>query len=56
MLKRWVITPYLERKTDGFVSGDVYTFGFPDPNEGDSDGGTVDLGSESYDVHDEGGS
>ncbi|WP_336362092.1 FxsA family protein [Halalkalicoccus salilacus] len=56
VLKRWVITPYLERKTDGFVSGDVYTFGFPNPNEGDSDGGTVDLGSESYDVHDEGGS
>jgi UPF0716 protein FxsA len=54
-LKRWVITPYLEKKTGGFASGGVYTIGFPDPNEGDSGGGgggTVDLGSDSYDVDD----
>lgn len=59
-LKRWVITPYLERRTDGFISGDVYTFGYPNPDEDDSGagsgarGGTVDLGSDSYDVHDDG--
>lgn len=53
-LKRWVITPYIEKKTGGFASGGVYTIGFPDPNEGDSNGGggTVDLGSDSYDVDD----
>lgn len=35
-LSRFVVAPYLERKTGGFVSGNVYTFGFPND---DSDGG-----------------
>ena len=29
-LKRWVIVPYLDNRTDGFATGNVWTFGFPD--------------------------
>ena len=35
-LKRWVIVPYLDKQTDGFATGNVWTFGFPD-GDGDSD-------------------
>jgi UPF0716 protein FxsA len=28
-LSRWVLVPALERRSGGFVSGNVYTFGFP---------------------------
>lgn len=28
-LKRWLIVPYLDRKTGGFVTGEVYVGGFP---------------------------
>jgi len=34
--KRWVITPYLDAKADGFVSGNVYVGGFP--GQGDTGG------------------
>lgn len=54
LVKRFVVTPYIEKKTDGFLSGNVYTYGFPDANDGDDD--TVDIGSESYDVGDSEGS
>ena len=47
-LKRFVLGPYLERRTGGFVSGDVYTFGFPRADGGDDD--TYDLGADDYDV------
>lgn len=30
-LTRHVITPYLDSRTDGFATGDVYTGGFPQP-------------------------
>lgn len=64
-LKRYVIVPYADRKTDGFASGQVWTFGFPDgadaqaaggpagygPDAGDVDGDeTVDLGADEYTV------
>jgi len=35
-LKRWVVVPYIDNKTDGFATGNVWTFGFPD-GDGDSD-------------------
>ncbi|KDE57949.1 exlusion protein FxsA [Halostagnicola sp. A56] len=35
-LKRFVIVPYADKKTSGFISGNVYTFGFP--NGGDAGG------------------
>ncbi|THE66683.1 membrane protein FxsA [Salinadaptatus halalkaliphilus] len=61
-LKRWVIVPYADKKTDGFASGAVWTYGFPDEagaggssNAGRSDAassgdGTYDLGEDAYTV------
>ncbi|SIS08348.1 FxsA family protein [Natronorubrum thiooxidans] len=59
-LKRFVIVPYADKKTGGFASGKVWTFGFP--NEGmardgaqtgtgdGGAGGTYDLGADDYSV------
>ena len=45
IVKRLIVTPYLDKKTGGFVSGDVYTFGFPGPDEeGGRDDDVVDVG------------
>ncbi|WP_121743705.1 FxsA family protein [Natronorubrum halophilum] len=55
-LKRFVIIPYADKKTGGFASGQVWTFGFPDggvARDGGSeptDGGTYDLGADDYTV------
>jgi len=46
-LLRLVVRPYLERRTDGFVTGDVWTGGFPDDD-------TIDLGAGEYRVDDDG--
>ena len=40
--QRWVVEPYVEKKTGGFATGNVYTFGFPnaeDASAGSSSGG-----------------
>ncbi|USZ67547.1 membrane protein FxsA [Halorussus salilacus] len=37
-VQRWVVTPYVEKQTGGFATGNVYTFGFP--NADDGGGGT----------------
>ncbi|WP_254862619.1 FxsA family protein [Halovivax gelatinilyticus] len=54
LLKRRVVVPYVDTKTDGFATGAVWTGGFPDGGgqyDGwDSDGSTVTLGDESYSV------
>jgi len=42
LAKKFVVTPYLDKKTGGFASGNVYTFGFP----GD-DGAAGQSGSQS---------
>lgn len=42
-LKRWVVVPYLDDKTGGFASGQVWTGGFP--GEGDDPLGGVAGGS-----------
>lgn len=52
-LKRWVVVPILDDRTGGFATGRVYTFGFPDPDDGGSE--TYDLGPDAYDVEVEGG-
>ncbi|WP_394741068.1 FxsA family protein [Natronococcus roseus] len=60
-LKRYVIVPYADKKTGGFASGNVWTFGFPEGspngNEGQaqwSDGGnTYDLSEDDYSVDSE---
>jgi len=41
-LKRYVVVPYIEEHTDGFATGNVYTFGTP---EDDFVGGTWDQGT-----------
>ncbi len=33
-LKRWVVTPYLDEKTGGLVTGRIYTSGFPNDGSG----------------------
>jgi len=52
-LERFVVRPYLDRKSDGFVTGGVYTAGFP--NEGDAydDDDVYDV--DGYQVDDERG-
>ncbi|UPV74803.1 membrane protein FxsA [Halorussus limi] len=32
-VQKWVVKPYVEKKTGGFVSGNVYTFGFPNAED-----------------------
>lgn len=41
-LKKYVVVPKLDERTDGFATGRVWTFGFPDPDEfqGDATGGS----------------
>lgn len=64
-IKRFVVVPYVDKKSDGFATGKVWTFGFPDqgaadPGQGQNSGpgggssggstGTVDLGEDDYTV------
>ena len=43
-LKRWLVVPYIDRKTGGIASGNVYVGGFP--NGADTDDSDVyDVGS-----------
>lgn len=48
LVKKYVITPYLDSKSDGFVTGTVYTGGFPDG--GDQESTTYDLGDDEYTI------
>ncbi|ADD06409.1 FxsA domain protein [Natrialba magadii ATCC 43099] len=43
-LKRYVVIPYADKKTDGLASGAVWTFGFPDGDHPGA-GGPTDTGS-----------
>ncbi len=38
LLSRYVVTPYLDERTDGFLSGNVYVGGFPGDAPGGADG------------------
>ncbi|MCU4718654.1 FxsA family protein [Halapricum hydrolyticum] len=57
-LKKWVITPYVDTKTGGFATGQVYTAGFPGDGEradvtGQQTGeDTYDVGDDDYDIGD----
>ncbi len=33
-LKRYVVVPYLDKRAEGFVTGDVWTYGFPEDESG----------------------
>lgn len=50
--KRWVVTPYLDKRTGGFATGNVYTFGFPNPSEsgGGSSRTVYDVDAEFTDI------
>ncbi|WP_224449060.1 FxsA family protein [Haloprofundus salilacus] len=52
VIKRYVVKPYLDKQADGFVSGGVWTGGFPYPDEDDDD--VYDVGSNSYRFDDDG--
>ncbi|MFB6106373.1 MAG: FxsA family protein [Halobacteriaceae archaeon] len=55
-LKRFVLGPYLDRKTGGFVSGNVYTFGFPSgaaDDVGGAGGGDADVYDVDFEVEDD---
>ena len=53
-LKRWVVVPYIDNKTDGFATGNVWTFGFPDGDNpfgsGGFDGGPGGSGPSAGDI------
>ena len=54
-LKRYVIVPYADKKAGGFVSGNVWTIGFPEgatQNAHSDPDGTYDLGADAYSVDD----
>ena len=51
-LKRWVVVPYIDNKTDGFATGNVWTFGFPD---GDGDNNPFGSGGHGGSGPDAGG-
>lgn len=54
-IRRFVVVPYVNEKTHGFATGNVWTFGFPDQDrQGSTRGGsnddTYDLGEDDYSV------
>ncbi|UPM43107.1 FxsA family protein [Halocatena salina] len=53
LVQKYVITPYLDGKSDGFVTGTVYTGGFPNPNANASNEQTTttyNLGEDEYSI------
>jgi Protein affecting phage T7 exclusion by the F plasmid len=48
-VKRWVLVPYFDQKTDGFVTGRIYTGGFPGNDAGEKGGGGNAPGSPGSD-------
>jgi len=54
--KKWVVTPYIDAKTGGFASGNVYVGGFPGgdaPGQGQnqpSGGDTYEIDDDAYDI------
>jgi UPF0716 protein FxsA len=50
-VKKWVVVPYADAKTRGFVTGNVYTGGFPgNVSVGNDDGSSTRTGGDTYDV------
>jgi len=44
-VQKWVVKPYVEKKTGGFASGNVYTFGFPNAEDVSANGTGAGAGS-----------
>ncbi|MDY6817995.1 MAG: FxsA family protein [Halobacteriales archaeon] len=51
-VKRWVVVPALDRKSGGFVTGNVYVGGFPNM-DGGSSGGSQATGAEGRSEQDD---
>ncbi|NHN59573.1 MULTISPECIES: FxsA family protein [Halorussus] len=43
-VQKWVVKPYVEKKTGGFASGNVYTFGFPNAEDVGASGSSTGAG------------
>ncbi|PSQ57071.1 membrane protein FxsA, partial [Halobacteriales archaeon SW_8_68_21] len=57
-LKKYVVVPYIEKETDGFLSGNVYIGGFPNDGEGGftmGGGGSPGGGPDGFSGGDDGG-
>ena len=52
-VKKYVVTPYVDAKTGGFASGNVYVGGFPEDGAVGDDGTTVDMSADEYRTVDE---
>jgi len=59
--KKWIVTPYVDAKMDGFATGNVYVGGFPGGENanagtggagpsGSAGGDTVDMDDDAYDI------
>ncbi|UPW00821.1 membrane protein FxsA [Halorussus gelatinilyticus] len=46
-VQKWVVKPYVEKKTGGFASGNVYTFGFPNAEDVSASGTGAGAGGAS---------
>ena len=46
-LTRWVLVPYFDRRSGGFITGNVYTFGFPGDRGDEPETITIDSDNES---------
>lgn len=54
ILKRWILVPYLDKQTGGFVTGNVYTTGFPGKQGPDSHSSQpIDLDDDAVHVEDD---
>lgn len=47
-LKKYVVVPKLDERTGGMASGSAWTFGFPNPEDASSGGGSTFGGSVSF--------
>ncbi|WP_276298792.1 FxsA family protein [Halorussus lipolyticus] len=43
-VQKWVVKPYVEKKTGGFATGNVYTFGFPNAEDVSASGTGASAG------------
>ncbi|WP_137285082.1 FxsA family protein [Halorussus salinisoli] len=44
-VQKWVVKPYVEKKTGGFATGNVYTFGFPNAEDVGASGSGTGAGA-----------
>lgn len=48
-VRKYVVTPYVDARTEGFATGNVYVGGFPEPGEGASSSeGPVEVNENDY--------